>query len=93
PELYTRLCIGEKVPVAKIINALTTSPRSAFRLKNVFEEGCAADITVIDTRKEFTIDSRNFLSKGHSTPFDGDKVYGKVTMTFKDGKLVWKDNN
>ena len=57
------------------------------------EEGAAADIAIIDTRTEFTIDSSRFLSLGHSTPFEGKRVQGKVLMTLKDGVAVWKDNN
>ena len=50
-----------------------------------------ADIAVLDLENEFTIDSRTFLSKGRSTPFDGWKVRGKVLMTLKDGKAVYNN--
>ena len=55
------------------------------------QEGSRADITIIDTSKEFTIDSSHFLSKGHSTPFDGLRVRGRVMMTIRDGRIVWED--
>lgn len=93
PVLYTYLVMSGKVSLQRILEALTSSPRKAFGLPPVFEEGAAADIAIIDTRTEFTIDSSRFLSLGHSTPFEGKRVQGKVLMTLKDGVAVWKDNN
>lgn len=93
PVLYTYLVMSGKVSLQRILEALTSSPRKAFGLPPVLEEGAAADIAIIDTRTEFTIDSSQFLSLGHSTPFEGKRVHGKVLMTLKDGVAVWKDNN
>ena len=93
PVLYTYLVMSGKVSLQRILEALTSSPRKAFGLPPVLEEGTAADIAIIDTRTEFTIDSSRFLSLGHSTPFEGKRVQGKVLMTLKDGVAVWKDNN
>ena len=93
PALYTYLVMSGKVSLQRILEALTSSPRKAFGLPPVLEEGAAADIAIIDTRTEFTIDSSRFLSLGHSTPFEGKRVHGKVLMTLKDGVAVWKDNN
>lgn len=93
PVLYTYLVMSGKVSLQRILEALTSSPRKAFGLPPVLEEGAAADIAIIDTRTEFTIDSSRFLSLGHSTPFEGKRVQGKVLMTIKDGVAVWKDNN
>ena len=93
PVLYTYLVMSGKVSLQRILEALTSSPRKAFGLPPVLEEGAAADIAIIDTRTEFTIDSSRFLSLGHSTPVEGKRVHGKVLMTLKDGVAVWKDNN
>lgn len=93
PVLYTYLVMSGKVSLQRILEALTSSPRKAFGLPPVLEEGAAADIAIIDTRTEFTIDSSRFLSLGHSTPFERKRVQGKVLMTLKDGVAVWKDNN
>lgn len=93
PVLYTYLVMSGKVSLQRILEALSSSPRKAFGLPPVLEEGAAADIAIIDTRTEFTIDSSRFLSLGHSTPFEGKRVQGKVLMTLKDGVAVWKDNN
>ena len=93
PVLYTYLVMSGKVSLQRILEALTSSPRKASGLPPGLDEGAAADIAIIDTRTEFTIDSSRFLSLGHSTPFEGKRVHGKVLMTLKDGVAVWKDNN
>ena len=92
PVLYTSLVLSGKLSLERVLEALTVSPRRIFRLPELMQEGSRADITIIDTSKEFTIDSSRFLSKGHSTPFDGMRVRGRVLMTLKDGRIVWEDN-
>ena len=52
--------------------------------------GKAADITIIDPEAQYTIDADTFVSKGHNTPFNGRKVYGKVMYTIVDGNVVYK---
>lgn len=52
--------------------------------------GKVADIVIIDPKAEYTIDKREFLSKGKNTPFDGKKVKGKVLRTIVAGETVYK---
>lgn len=93
PALYTGLVLTGLVPLARVLDALTDSPRRVFAIQGGLRPGCRADISLINLKEEFTIDSSDFLSKGHSTPFDGMPAKGKVKMTFKDGEMVWKDGN
>ncbi|MDO4827201.1 MAG: dihydroorotase [Bacteroidia bacterium] len=93
PVLYTSLVLTGKLSLNCLVNALCDSPRRIFRLGGSLAVGQKADICVIDLRKEYTIDSRDFLSKGRSTPFDGWKVRGKVRLTLKDGVVVYRDNS
>lgn len=97
PVLYTSLVLGGKISLERLIEALDSGPRRIFGIDNESgrktEEAPAAqpaDLTVIDLNERFTIDSRDFLSMGRSTPFDGMEVYGRVRMTIKDGKTVWE---
>ena len=90
PVLYTSLVLGGKVSMETLLNALCASPRRIFRLGGgALEEGARADICIIDLGEEYTIDSSCFLSQGHSTPFDGWKVRGRVRLTLKDGRIVY----
>ena len=91
PVLHTALVLTGELPIERMLDALCTTPRQIFRLGGSLREGERADLTVLDLNAEYTIDSRRFLSKGHATPFDGMSVRGAVRMTWKDGRLVWKD--
>ena len=90
PVLYTSLVLSGKVPLECILNALCESPRRIFSLGGGrIEVGAPADLCIIDLNEEYTIDSSRFRSRGHSTPFDGWKVRGKVLLTLKGGKIVY----
>ncbi len=91
PVLYTALVRTGILPLDRLLDALCATPRRIFRLGGALREGERADLTAIDLNKSYTIDSRNFLSKGHSTPFDGMAVQAAVCKTWKDGRLVWND--
>ncbi len=93
PVLYTGLVLTGKISAERLTDALCASARRIFRLGGSLREGERADICVIDLQKEYTIDSRLFLSKGRSTPFDGWKVRGKVRLTLKDGRAVYQDES
>jgi dihydroorotase len=54
--------------------------------------GCQADVTLFDPNKEWTVDSRDFTSKGKNNPFDGCHFKGKVIITVVSGKIVYKNS-
>lgn len=93
PVLYTRLVKPGKITLEGLLTALTDGPRKAFALTGGLEVGSPADIAILAPDEKYRIDSSEFLSKGHSTPFDGMEVYGRVKMTFKDGNIVWEDKD
>ncbi len=92
PVLYTELVIPGKVRLERIIEALTTGPRRAFRLPGGrVEPGAPADLTVIDPQADWTVDPADFLSLGRATPFAGKRVRSRIILTLKGGKPVWHD--
>ena len=91
PVLYTTLVQNGKLSLARLLDALSTTPRRIFRLGGALREGERADLTAIDLKTAYTIDSLSFLSKGHATPFDGMPVQGAVRATWFAGRLVWND--
>ena len=50
-----------------------------------------ANLNIIDLKKEHTVDTSEFLSKGKATPFEGEKLRGKIVRTILNGKTIWKD--
>lgn len=85
PLLYTNLVRKGIISLDRLVELMSTAPRKRFNLPSV--EG---DFVVVDTEESYVIDSSRFLSKGHSTPFDGAEVYGRIIKTVFKGKTVYE---
>ena len=90
PVLYTDLVLPGFIPMERVVEALTSGPRDAFRLPGGLRPGEAADLTVIDPDAAWTVDPADFLSLGKATPFAGKAVRSRIVLTLKDGMPVWK---
>ena len=53
-------------------------------------EGEAADLTVIDPNRSYTVDPADFRSMGKAGPFNGWTVEGAIAMTLCGGETVYK---
>jgi dihydroorotase len=93
PVLYTKLVLTGRIPLERILEAMTTEPRRIFRIGGALEPGAPADIAVIDTDEPFVIDPTCFASKGKATPFEGWEVRGRIVLNLKNGKLVYNQLN
>ena len=85
PVLYTRLVRGGRITLERLLEAMSTAPRRIFNLP-----ATPNDRVFIDLDTEYTIDSTTFASMGHSTPFDGWSVYGKIVKTVLDGRIIYE---
>lgn len=91
PLLYTHLVKKNVMTLEELVKNFTEYPAKTFNLPyGVLEVGRVADLTLIDLKKEETIDRNTFYSKGKNTPFDGWKVSGIPTMTIYEGKVVYE---
>mgnify|MGYP003289759875 FL=1 len=88
PVLYTKLVKTGVITLEKLVDLLCCAPRRIFNLGGSLEKGQEANLTVIDLNAEYKIDSGVFKSLGHSTPFDGWDVCGRVVRTMYRGKFV-----
>jgi len=78
--------------MSQAIGKMSSLPAKIFKLKaGSLVSGSNADITIIDPKKKWTIDSSKFYSKGRNCPFDGWKVQGKAIMTIVKGQIVMKE--
>lgn len=88
PVVYTTLVKTGRVSLERVLDALCTTPRRIFDLGGSLKSGESADIVIIDPEAEYTIDSTTFASMGHSTPFDGMKVQGRIRKTLYKGQEI-----
>ena len=84
PVLYTKLVKTGRVPLERLVEALSEAPRRIFGLPQA-----PKDRILVDLEHPYIIDSTRFASMGHATPFDGWEVYGRVLETRKNGLTVY----
>ncbi len=84
PVLYTKLVKPGVITLERLIELLAISPRKRFGIP------MGDDYTVWDLEKVFTVDPKDFLSKGKATPFAGWTLQGECVLTACNGKVVYR---
>lgn len=78
---------GLMTPLA-LFALLTVGPHQVLRLAYPgLVPGAPADLTLIDPDREWLVDPKAFYSRGHNTPFSGQRLRGRAVATMLDG--VW----
>ena len=76
----------------QMIAYMSTNPAKVLGIdKGTLKPGSCADVTVIMPDESYVIDAASFASKGKNTPFDGQKVWGRVALTIADGKIIYEN--
>ncbi len=89
PVLLDRLVTSGILDYTTLLRALTQAPRAILGLTPVrLEEGCAADVTVIDPACTVNVTEDWFVSKAKNSAFLGQTYTGCATEAVVDGKLV-----
>ncbi len=77
------------VSLATLIEKMSCAPAKLFHLPGgTLRRGTAADITVFDAAREWTVEPSKFFTKGRNTPYTGKKLTGLVACTIVDGRIV-----
>ena len=92
PVLYTGLVRKGIISFTRLMELMHDVPMERFCIGNELKEGSVASLTVFDLENRYTIDPSTFLSKGRSTPFGGEEVYGKCVLTMVKGRIVWSQD-
>lgn len=91
PLIYTHLVRPNIITLKMCLELMSSRCAEVFGIDGgVIEEGSLANLAVFDLNHSFTIDPKNFKSKGHATPFAYSKAYGECVMTFYRGKCVYR---
>lgn len=81
------------ITLPQLVEKMSSAPARIVGLANkgAIKEGKDADITIIDTDKEWTFTAKDIASKSKNTPFIGRKLKGTVEYTIFAGKVVYKN--
>ncbi|SHH80836.1 dihydroorotase [Caloranaerobacter azorensis DSM 13643] len=78
------------ISLNKLSELMSYNPARILNLNcGLIEEGYEANLILVDLDEEYRIDTDDFISKGKNNPFNGEKVLGKVKMTFKKGSVKY----
>ena len=81
--MYTHFVKTGILSLEKLIDLMAKNPRKRFGIPE--NDG----FTVWKLDEKYKVDSKEFLSMGHATPFDGDELYAKCVMTVCGGKIAY----
>ena len=71
-----------------VIGKLSTNPAKALKLdKGTLSVGTAADVTIIDPKVTWKVDSNQFASLSTNTPFNELTLTGRAETVIVDGTI------
>ncbi len=86
PVLYTELVKKGVITLEKLIEMMAIAPRRRFGMAQT------NDFCVYDLESMYAVDPARFATKGRSTPFEGNIVYGENLLTVCDGNVVFSQS-
>lgn len=90
PLLY-QLIIDQKLTLMEAVTALTVRPARVLGIEHgTLAIGAAADIAIIDTGDEYTLNKDLLFSAGKNSPFDGWQLTGRASHTLLAGKIIFQ---
>ena len=87
--LNTHLVRKGVITMERLVELMSLNPRKVFRIAGGLNEGDRADVVLVDTEKEWRVDSEKFYSMGRISMFDGREMTGDVVMTLHRGEIVY----
>lgn len=87
---YTSLVKKRVINLNKLSEIMSKNPAEILTLnKGKIEIGYDGDFVLVDINEKYTVNTKEFESKGKNTPFDGMELYGTVIKTIKGGEVVY----
>ena len=81
------------ISVPLLIDKMSCAPAKLFGLPGgTFARGAVADVTVFDPTREWKVDPAGFRTKGRNTPYGGQTLTGRTTLTVVDGRVVFRSS-
>jgi dihydroorotase len=81
------------ISLEKIVEKVAHNPAILFNIKNrgFIREGYYADLVLVDLSKPWTVKKDNILYKCGWSPMEGNTFTSRITHTFVNGNLVYKN--
>ena len=87
--LFTELYHTGKIDLRTLISKMTAEPARLFGLDaGTLSVGAPADVTIIDPELTWTVDAKNFYTRGSHSPFVGRELKGRAVATIVRDNLM-----
>ena len=82
-----------KITLERIVEKMCHNPAILFQIekRGFIKEGYFADLVIIDTNNPWTVKKENILYKCGWSPFESTTFKSRITHTFVNGSLVYKN--
>ena len=89
--IYDRLVRSKLLTINRMVELFSTNPARVLGLKNRgrVKPGFPADLTILNLKKRFKIEEKDFRSKANNCPFLGWEGQGVVEHTIVSGNIVY----
>ena len=88
---YTYLVKGGVLTLEQLADRMSAAPAKILGLEGgSIVVGGVGDVMIVDLNEAYIIESKEFVSKGKNTPFNGMQVYGRVKYTIVDGGIKYR---
>ncbi len=77
--------------VDALVDRMALAPARILGLDRGIRVGLAADLTLIDPERVYSLDPGSLKSKSRNTPFSGWEMQGRAVMTLVDGRPVYDE--
>ena len=80
-----------RLTMGQLIEKMSAAPAEIIGIdRGTLGPGRPADIVVFDPEAAYTVDVREFASKGKNSPYDGFELFGRVELTVTGGRIVYR---
>ncbi|MEO7103872.1 MAG: dihydroorotase [Gemmatimonadaceae bacterium] len=84
------LVVPGHIDFGTLVERMSCSPARLFKLPGgSLRKGSPADVTIFDPVQRWTVDPRQFMSKGRNTPYAGKTLTGRAICTVVGGEIVY----
>jgi dihydroorotase len=95
PVIHDRLVRAKLLTLNRLVELFSTNPARVLGLKDRgrVKAGYPADLTLLDLKKRFKIEEKDFRSKANNCPFLGWEGQGAIAYTIVSGNIVYSYKN
>jgi dihydroorotase len=89
PALYTELVLGGRLPLSRLVQAMSCAPGRWVGEGGGISAGGPADLALVDLSEEWTVSRESLVSRSSNSPYLGRGLTSRVAGTIVGGELVY----